>query len=279
MTKVALVGDSITLTWYLNAADNNLLVTNHGKTADYNYRLDKAIEEKLARTDIEFGMFARGSWTSKMALEEDSTYVTGVFGSPVTATGHMWDVVKAWEPDIVIMSWGNNDSIYYSTTEFAGYLQTMFDDCVTLGIDVVCWNGQSVQWTSDYNDAAATNKRNGTYPYYDKFIEVARGYGFDTLDTRAAMKAQQDLGNWDLFLHRDGTYIATTTGYPNPPELYYDIHTWIAGQDITSAVLAEYLDYGLSDLDIYLGTAFDLDIYLGESLQKKLDALFMGAGF
>lgn len=267
--KVALVGDSITLTWYLNAADNPALVTYHGKTSSYNYRLDKAIEEKLVRTDITIGQFARGGWTAYKALTEDSTYQTGVFGSPINLVAPMWDAVKSWNPDLVIFGWGNNDAGAYSLATFEGYLRSMFDDCVELGIDAMCWNGQSVQWGPDYDDATAASRRSYTYPFYDKQLEIAREYGFDTVDMRSAWKLEQDAGNWDLFCHTDATYLASINiGVSDPTKLYYDIHPWIAGQDITSRVLANYLDYGPYDLDVILEAvtqplpAFDVDVIL-----------------
>ena len=264
--KIALVGDSTTETYYLRASNNPALQSNFGKPSNYDFSMGPAIDSYLGGGHT-YSNFGRGGRTARTARETVTTYTTGVYGSAVTATGTMWDVAMAWEPDLIVLNFGINDASIDNLTIYKSNIDAMLAEAHAAGIRVVGWNGPYFWFGPDPNASneftadGGASRRASTFPFTDYLAEACRSYGYDVADTRSVWLRECEAGNWDLFGHRDGTYLA---GW-NTGALYDNVHQWIGGQEVFASTIADVIAYGAYDLDVTLTAPlypYDLDVTL-----------------
>lgn len=248
MTRIALLGDSTTISYQLTARYNPQLVEHHGKTASYDFANHAAILSYIASpSSVEIGNFGRGSLCINQsdhpsALHTIQNYVAGSYGCPVTYRGTAWDAVKSWYPDVLVINFGNNDSVHSTLANFRSGFDTVLSEANSLGYKVVIWNGMWYQFGPVRGPVAIAKTDNET-PFLDELSVKAVEYGATLVDTRSLFQASIAAGVWDLWTHNDATYqtIWTSAGTP-PEEAYYaNSHQWIGGQEIIASAIARSL--------------------------------------
>lgn len=279
--KVALIGDSTTNTWYLSAAKNTLLQTNFAKPASFDGTLAGLLQAQLG-PGYDVGNFGLDGRTATSALSESLTFVqnrppvdsgigSGAVNCPINYTGTMWNACKSWSPDIVVMSFGINDSKAPLTLDdYKTAIDTVAADCVALGIELIFWNGANLKYGP--NDEGAGAARNAILaPYFDYGTQKAMSIGGNLADTRQKFINAQSGVTWDLFGHNDGSMLAAWNTAPEPPLLYANVHQWIVGNELIAEAIADTVMDSAWDVDVDLRniTPWDIDIDLRQPGQDN----------
>ncbi|NTW62062.1 SGNH/GDSL hydrolase family protein [Candidatus Saccharibacteria bacterium] len=240
--KIALVGDSTTETYYLRAADNPALITYHGKTADFDFSLGPAIASFVPEVSSQhtFGNFARSGFTTQKALNDNVVYTQGHYGSPVTMTCPMWTAVKAWDPDVVVLCFGINDSAYSNITTYNANIATIISECLSLGIRIVGWNGAYFQYGPNPGSWPVST---GVYAYFNSLSSQIIAAGYQMVDTRTLWHNSCLRGQWDMFGYMDETHLAgwENGSTPGTAQYYSNCHQWIDGQSLIASSLAQVI--------------------------------------
>lgn len=80
--------------------------------------------KQYAGSGVAVGRFGRGGWTSADAIGQGAANSTTAPGQARLKRA----IAKQLAPDVIVMTWGYNDSTQYTKAQFAGYLDQILDE-------------------------------------------------------------------------------------------------------------------------------------------------------